>query len=191
MHALPDSKGKLNDADGACRDVLGIQNDEVAQRRLMIPAGDDQVAIAFRRVCSARHKAWFPHYLLRTGMPDLGEPPVDIDVQDTPEAVGAGQPAPVSVSVGLGGVAVVATGQLSGDVADDGRQLQLAGLGLGVDLEPDELADRRRSVLRFELGVLGGERPESIRIVEEEVDVDDAVRILEVVADVAPVVVLE
>lgn len=123
-------------------------------------------------------------------LPDLGNAGRDVRVGD-PLKAHRPKGAPEGVFIGLSGVAVIAAGQLPRNIAEGGGQVHLGRLGIRVDLEPHELPNRRDIRLRrVYLGVHGRECPEGVMVVHEGIDEDDAV-FFEVVAHMAPVMVLQ
>lgn len=193
MYTLSDSERKLDNAHRTRRDISGVQDHEVSESRRVVATGDDQKSVRFRSIRGAGDKARLPDRHVRACVPHFCGSGGDVNVQDGTETPRCGAAGPEGVVVGLRGVAVVAAGHLAGHIADDFRWLHLRGLGGWVYLEPDELAHGRTVagiVRRLKFGMLGGENAECIRVVEEGVDVNAAVVALEMVTDVAPVVVL-
>lgn len=159
----------------------------------MVATGDDQESVRFQRICRAGYEARLSDRHIRACVPHLRGSGGDVNVQHGSETPECGAAGPEGMVVGLRGVAVIAAGHLAGHIADDFWWLHLRGFGGRVDLEPDELAHGRTVagvVRRLEFGMLGGENAECIRIVEEGIDVNAGVVALEMVTDVAPIVVL-
>lgn len=190
MDTVVSSERELNHGHRAGSYVCSVQDREAAVSRLLILAAGVQVAISFGRICRPRDEARLANCGMLAGLPHPRNARCDICVTDTFEAHGP-KGGPKSVLIRLPCVAVIAAGQLTGDITENSWQVQLGRLGIRVDLEPDKLPDWRDVRLcGIYLGMHGGERPQGVVVVHECINVDNAV-FFEVVADMAPVVVLE
>lgn len=158
----------------------------------MVTAWNDQVAVCLGGVRGARNKARLTDRHVFTCVPHIGDSCPDVDVNNAPESHWPRDAAAKGVVVRFCGVAIITPGHLTRNVADDCRWLQFGGFSLGVDLESYKLANWGSpgcGILK--LWMLGGEGSQGINVVEEGVDVDAAVLTVEVVANVAPVMVLQ